>query len=70
MTILIVAIMLLLLVSLAITAWHQLFPRPATPTYVCVYVTDHGAVSSSGQWPCPPPTGGAAPITRSTRPSR
>jgi len=50
-----VLIALLLLLSLAITVWHQFFPRPATPTYVCVYVTDRGTFTGSGSTRCPSP---------------
>lgn len=57
-----VLIALLVLVSLGITTWHQIFPRPApAPTYVCVYVTPQGTVSTTGSAVCPPPTGPSLP---------
>lgn len=63
MPVLIVLVVLLVIFSLAITAWRQIFPRPTSPTYVCVYVTDRGTFTGSGATPCPPPgAAGEAPV--------
>jgi hypothetical protein len=63
MPVLIVAVVLLVILSLFVTTWRVFFPRPAAPTYVCVYITDRGTFTGSGATPCPPPgQAGESPV--------
>lgn len=57
-TALTVLVLMLLVVSLGITTWRQLFPRPPVapaPVYVCVYVSGGGVSTVTGSTPCPRP---------------
>lgn len=45
-----------MLVFVAVSTWRLAFPqppRPPAPTYVCVYVTEHGSTTVTGSTPCP-----------------
>lgn len=43
----------MMIVSVALSTWRQLFPRPPAPMYVCVYVTEQGSTTITGSTPCP-----------------
>ena len=49
---LLVATLVMLLVSVTLSTWRQIFPRPPVPTYVCVYVTEQGSTTVTGSTPC------------------
>ena len=57
---LVIATMAVLPVSVSVTTWRLISPRPpAPPTYVCVYLSAKGTTTVTGSTPCAPPEDGA-----------
>jgi hypothetical protein len=50
--VLVAVALVLLLVQIAVTTYRTIVPRPPTPYFVCVYVTEHGSTTVTGSAPC------------------
>lgn len=50
--VLVFLVVILLAVSVAVSTWRLVFPRPSPPTYVCVYISGRGSTTVTGLTPC------------------